>query len=840
LRIELTATKHVLQRWGVVGAVWASALVIGGVLPSFVGVWTLALGGLVALGAAGSVQRWPAAVWMLLGLGAYSALQCIPVPPAMLSTLDARTARIWSDAHELIDAAGTWAPLSLEPESTRLEATKWVGYAALWALAARFVRHYGLRAALAWIWTLALVIAALSALHQHLDASRVYGVYQPVLATGPRIGPLLNPNNLAGLLNLGALCALGWALHPRGTPAQTATGVLGAATLSASSLMSGSRGGAAAIAIALAVYAGVLLWMRRGRVDRAGALAMTLAVMLGGTFFFLGLNRSLATELLSEDSSKLELLSAAAGVATEHPLFGVGRGAMGPELGRLFEGSSGAQDVVFVHAENWPLEWLAGWGLLVGGASVLGVLWAMRPRAGVFKDACRAGAYLALLVVLLQNLVDLGLEIPGVAAPCVFVLAALCVSASSNAEAANGGQPSLLPKSVRHADRRWAAWSLGLAALLAGAWTLIDEPRLAEVERLELHDTLESASSADEREQAVYQALSRHPGDAYVMRLGALTLLDRRDTATLRWLNQALLQRPGAGRTYLLLAETLGRMGRTKQAVLALRQGLTLQPDLAGPAARWALANAPQDVEAMVPEGPARTRVLLALASHAKTAAARLHWTELARGNRPTETNHLAVASATLDAMVAKQPPCSEAPQACRAKVHDALDHARETGATDLDLLLVRARLLSLESKEREAYESLKRLCPQHPNPAKCRTLMLQTAAALGDEALSETKPLFLDANCNSPTRCASAHRQLAALYRSKQRWLPALEHSQMAAKLAPSWAAWLEAAQLAARAGQQERARLHLERAARLAKDEDPSVRERIESVRKQLLRAR
>src|SRR5204863_415700 len=72
----------------------------------------------------------------------------------------------------------------------------------------------GSRRGAAWGITVVFVAAVLAALttvgHGLAGATRVFGLYQPAFhASSWHIGPLLNPNNLAGYLNLGALSGLG-------------------------------------------------------------------------------------------------------------------------------------------------------------------------------------------------------------------------------------------------------------------------------------------------------------------------------------------------------------------------------------------------------------------------------------------------------------------------------------------------------------------------------------------------------------------------------------------------------------------------------------------------------
>lgn len=811
-------------------------------MPLFVGVWLLGLAALVALGAAGSSRNWPLAVWWLGGLAVYTAAQCVPLPLSVLEALDATSARIWSDAFSLLETDRRWAPISIEPESTRLEAAKWLGYAAVWALAARFARHLGLRAALGVVWALALAVAGVSALHQYLDAKRVYGLYEPISAPFASAGPLLNPNNLAGLLNLGTLCALGWALHPRSNSRQQSLGLLSAAVLGATSLLSGSRAGAGVLLLGVVGYSGAMLLGHRRDLRGARAAGLGAALVLGAGYFWLALRSSLKADLLNDDLAKLEVVRAGAAVALEHPIVGVGRGALAPEIGRLLDVEANTEtigaDVVFVHAENWAVEWLAGWGLVVGGACLLGLLWLLRPRRAWLSDATRLAAYVAILVVLAQNVLDLGLEVPGLAVPLVFVLAAATTAVSPGGASAPSSRSSPKLRSATPPRRDWPLVVLAALTFTAGGVTWAAVPRLAEFDHHRLRDVVQQAEGAASRRAAVNQALLRHPADAYIMRLGALVLLDERDPGTLRWLNQALLTQPNNGRTHLVLAEALRRLGKLKQALLVLRVGIEKHPATAAAAARWALTHAPQRAHEIIPKGALESWATMALAQHAATPQARRDWTLRAQLALPAqERDYLALANATLASLTAGQAPCDAERERCLDEVHTALDAARATGMSETSLLLPQAELLLLEARHPDAFARLSAHCPRHPDRRRCSTLMLEAAAALGERELEIAKVTYLDAHCDAAEACANAHRHLASLYRGQERWLMALEHAERAAQRQSSWSTWLQASELATRAGKPARARIHLDRASRLAPGDDADAKARLQSARAALL---
>src|SRR5882724_4401501 len=100
------------------------------------------------------------------------------------------------------------------------------------------------------------------------------------------------------------------------------------------------------------------------------------------------------------------------GLIRDHFLFGVGRGSF-ESVFPAYRSVPG--NVVFTHAENFPAQWLAEWGFPVALLAMVGFAWCMRPRAtGIHRNTPAASVAVGIAIVLLQNLFDLGMEIPSV------------------------------------------------------------------------------------------------------------------------------------------------------------------------------------------------------------------------------------------------------------------------------------------------------------------------------------------------------------------------------------------------------------------------------------------
>src|SRR5262249_38791349 len=270
------------------------------------------------------------------------------------------------------------------------------------------------------------VLAALTTVgHGLAGATRVFGLYQPEAVVSVwHVGPLLNPNNLAGYLNLGALAGLGLILtHTPPLPAWLAG--VGVMLIVGVDVTSASRGGV--LVLPLGVITLALINRKRSsgsdRSSSASSWLMGIAVVGGSILAILGATRDTWTELLQKDLSKIGMLVWAKPLLRDHPLFGVGRGAF-ESVFPAYRFAPG--NIVFTHAENFIGQWASEWGVPVTLAALIAFGWAFMPgRLGATRSAGAAGAWVGVLILLVQNMFDLGLEVPGVCIAMVVVLGSL-------------------------------------------------------------------------------------------------------------------------------------------------------------------------------------------------------------------------------------------------------------------------------------------------------------------------------------------------------------------------------------------------------------------------------
>ena len=360
-------------------------------------------------------------------LAAYTLLQACPLPMGVLRAVAPSTADVWERCLLPLGHPGpSWATLSLDPGASVVEALKYAIYATVFTVASVLSSRRGASLGVATVFVSATLAALTTLAHGLAGATTVYGLYQPQFgAVAWHVGPLLNANNLAGYLNLGALSGLGLLLTHRPAAPRWVLG-LGVALIIGVDVTSASRGGV--LTLPLGVIALAVLTRRRLGVsheNRTGASSwlVLLAVAGGGLFAMLGGTYKTWDELYDKNLSKLEMMVWARPMILDHPVFGIGRGAF-ESVFPQYRTTPG--NVVFTHAENFPAQWISEWGLPVGVFALAALAWTLVPsRLGVRKSALAAGAWSGVAAVLLQNMVDLALEIPAVCIALATVLGAL-------------------------------------------------------------------------------------------------------------------------------------------------------------------------------------------------------------------------------------------------------------------------------------------------------------------------------------------------------------------------------------------------------------------------------
>jgi hypothetical protein len=557
----------------------------------------------------------------------------VPMPAAWVARMAPEVARTAADSAASIGTAlPTWLPLSMDRGGSEERLVFIAGVGATF-VGVRLLVLSGRSTPFLVAVAVSTVSVAISYLvHRMLGASAVYGLYQPSF-TAP-FGPILNPNNLAGFMALGLpLCA---GLGLRAEPARRWLWWFAGAIVASVGLLTGSRAGSVALAVGPLLLGA--LYYARGRADDRrknrrqprpsdtgipaskgrlleGVGVATVLVLVGFALARVASDNFVDTNY--QDWSKLDLLQSEIAVLfnePSRPWLGVGRGGFSVAFAKHFPGNGKA-----LFAECLPLQFAIEFGLpltvlliAISVARVAPALWSWRSPAHL-------GGLVGLGALLLQNLLDFGLELSGIAVP-----AAACFAAA-------------LPRVRRRPKLPFPLLDLraaGVVTVLACSLATIGFGyQAARDDRLLLERRLSHLAKNKQSEdfwRTMTIATLAHPADPTFATLAAgVAVLERKRNAG-PLLNRAMLLAPGWGRPHLWAAHWLYLQGRADQAVSEFALAAETEPiEVVIALCAW-LGSAPSSdlVFDIAPEtGPARAYVLNGGArclGHAPTEAARL------------------------------------------------------------------------------------------------------------------------------------------------------------------------------------------------------------------------
>jgi tetratricopeptide (TPR) repeat protein len=528
---------------------------------------------------------------LLLALGAawlWTCLQAVPLPSGV-----ARAFRLGSVQNAERLQGLEWADpvpftISYDPGSTHLQILVGIAIVAGF-LAARLGGPSGLKPIAVATVASAVLLGLVGFAHGTAGADAIFGIYSPRFSATHVLTPLMNSNHLGGFSLMGALIAAGLAVREgsrlrRGWAlASVLCAIVVAWTL--------SRGAIGALLFGFVLLAA---WLARShRSDRRGVV-IPIAVVgaaVTGVIAFAGLEPILR-RFETQDLGKLELASRGFRLLDGSAWwFGVGRGAFSSAF-VTHEGSLGR----YTHPENLLVQWTTEWGVPVAAALLLVLSLSLWKRFRGAKDPLVAAVCVAIFALSLQNLVDFGLEMAGVAVVVSALLGALLPATSATAPP--------------H-PRRLLLASFGFLAI---ALTVLG-PRVLGSDTQSIVDRLTQSMQADD--EASFQAtlrrgLALHPGEpAFALLAGTYAGMKRRPDAP-RWLSIVIEEAPGWAAPHAVAAGWLFAEGRTEQALIEIREAERRQPRGGHLVLCEVLARDPQmeHIEAATPSQDARIALL--------------------------------------------------------------------------------------------------------------------------------------------------------------------------------------------------------------------------------------
>ncbi len=527
----------------------AAPLALGGTRPAIQAI----LAGLAALAALWATRKAPRPpIWLLipLAVAGWGLAQCAPLPPF------ARPLAEWQTG---------WAPISLDVPATLLATLHQAAFA-LVAIAAWSAGRRGRRVLVRALVRGAGLVAALGLVHWLAGAERIFGLIAPLdrPALAGYFSVFVNPNTMAGYLVLGATVALGRFAGARGEAGRRRAAALGALA-AGGAVLTGSRGGQAALVLAALVF-GALAHTHRARVGEESA-RRARAIATGATIG--ALTAITAAVLLLPDwgadprlDGRLGTWRACLPLLADVWPTGIGRGAFATVFPLAQEVPL---DGTVTHPETIGLQLAVEWGgpvallALVGG---IGGWWVALGRARRQFDPLRWGLVAGLAAVGAQQLVDFGFEAMGLSLPVAAALG-LALGPAPSAEAPDMRRSRIAPL---------VAAGCLLGAILGGPWAVAHRADADGARIAAATDLPAVIAAADE-------ALLRHPTDALGPLIAAARMVElgAEPTAVLARLNQAMRRAPLDHRPHLLAARLL-RGDRPAQAAIEYRLAIERAP----------------------------------------------------------------------------------------------------------------------------------------------------------------------------------------------------------------------------------------------------------------------
>jgi tetratricopeptide (TPR) repeat protein len=594
--------------------------------------------------------------------------------------------------------------------------------------------------------------------HPALGFQKVYGVYTPRNDVSI-IGPFLNSNHLSAYVNIGLIVALASSLSSRPVAPRFALAVL-VILFTATEVWLASRGGVSTMALGMLLIAGLSLGSRRsGSWVRKGALSGTCAIVGVGLLVLAGSEKY--SGLADRDTSKLGVIARCfTSMLPAYPIFGAGRGAFESTFQEFREGTG---FVLFTHPENIVAQWTVEWGAPVAAAGLIVVAIALRPKT-LFARAHRPiGAWCAILVALLHNLVDFSLEIPGVVVT-IAACAACIVGGTSGVSSRTRGMRAWAtrPKRVALVGAVAATGGILLALDTQGHDVFEDRARL-----------LASAQSGQDLEHfhdLARAALLAHPAEPYFSYVAAGRAQATESESPLPWVAHTLERAPLYPPAHVLLARWLRRRSpshaRVEYRINAAQsaEGMVPFDEIAS------LVGSFDDAMELIPDGVKGTRMLATIADHVgdrlPATQVRLD-AELLRRAPMTKEPAIRLATRALQDLLAEEaaPWCTRDRRACIRLGLDAAAEAERLAPNRCEAFAVRARILMLNGDGRLAVDHLAAAADTASDRALCLRELAAIAISASDE---ETATAVIEKlsrlPCDTGSPCVESLLQAADL----------------------------------------------------------------------------
>jgi hypothetical protein len=484
--------------------------------------------------------------------------QLIPLPAVLVRWISPLALELRTEAS---GGRPFFLPLTLDVPATLIALCKAVACLALLLIVGTAARRISRARPL--VLTLAFIGAVVAAIHivQRLTGSNaILGLY-PVqdLPGSGFFGTFVNANQASSLLALSGLVAAGVALETDGIMRLAA---LGSSLLSIGvTITAGSRAGLLGLAVGTLALGVLVLTRRLGRTKALLLSLMLVTAVAAATLAGSDTLRARVTATASNHMSdqKIRGWRDSARLVVAYPWTGVGRGAFEAPATAFRSDNEGVR---LAFPENIFLQLAGELGVpFTLGLLVLAVLAARRtiPSLSRLEPSARAAAC-GVLAVLVHELADFGLELPGVAFPAV---AALGLVVARTQEISDPRRKEGLRVEASWVTAGLVAWTLVFAATAwAGSRTLLADGTRGRAALVAQDRNVRPLLDA---------AIRRHPADYYLELLAGTAAIASGDKSAGRHLGRAQRLNPTDPSVHRVTARWLAKNGHRSQAAIEFR-----------------------------------------------------------------------------------------------------------------------------------------------------------------------------------------------------------------------------------------------------------------------------
>lgn len=766
-------------RWLLALLIPASALAVGTVHRISLLIVSAAIAIALGLVWAAPIGKLPRDVrWIVYGalvLIGFTALQVIPLPNGLVGAIAPVNADIWARSLVPFGEDGlAFHPISVAPTMTYLQILRGLVYLAVYLATVRLVASDQAVFVERAIVLSTSLMGMLALAHPAVGAEKVLGLYRPrnlyAFSTN-YYAPLLNPNHLAAYLNIGFCLAFASLLGAKPMLPRPLLGAL-ALFLAGSSIWAGSRGGMGALALAIITIGFLSTWAKSKRSYRGGQfvvaplIGMAAAILIG-----FASSDSARGELSNTDLGKLDVAKRALDLIFEAPWFGFGRGAFEDVFPRV---STELRYVTYTNPENIVAQWTTEWGLPVSLFAGAVFLWALRPANVLSSIRPAIGAWTAIIVSVVHDLVDFHLEVPGVMIP-IAACAAIVTS-----RRVPGTESRVLGNKVFALSAVTGVVAL-LVAFSSGS-SLADDR-----ERLSKH-AVDSTVGAETFRAEERSAMLRHPSEPFLPLMGAVRAQVFGEGSVVSWVAAALERYPRFGRAHLVLARSLGRRNPSQARLeyrLAYEYDLGLRGEVITEGAK--LVDGVSTAFELVVAGTGRERALELLSSELTQRLPATSYaldTELLRAEPSNDVVLMRRAEDAVSDLTNHHPWC--ATEDCAGAALDATEANVRAHPERCAPHLLRARAVTVSSEDivvrQRALDELVKSLDEVAERTRCQRSILELLRELGDDRYIGTMlQAIMRGGCGSDAECVDLYVWAAQFEERRSREVSALAYYKQA-----------------------------------------------------------